>query len=441
MSHFNHSSGVSRRHMLKTGAAAALGIPLSNMVSAAGRKAASKDGPAKAVIEIWMWGGPSHLDTFDPKPEAGSDYCGPFEDVVSTVADGMQLNAHLPLMAKQADKFSVIRSMTHGVNGHETASYLMQTGRSPGDGQVYPCIGSVVSKFKGYDNGYKGLLPPYIVLTQPHGRFSEEGFLGPRYKPFSTGGNPSKDPFEVQGIIAQGISDARQQSRRDLLHSLDVLGKANPHSRDFRKLDECEESAYSMILGDARKVFDLSTEPEALRDKYGRHTFGQSCLMARRLVENGVRYITLNCKGWDTHKGHFNTMGRKMPEMDQAIATLFEDLAQRGLLDSTIVWCSGEFGRTPKVLWKEPWNGGRGHHGACFSSIVGGGGFTGGHVVGASDDKGMEVADRPVYPQDFLGSIYEKLGIDPEGTLPNGRGEKVPITIATKGKGRLKEIM
>jgi len=447
MTDSNHPQNVSRRHILKTGAATALGLPFLNSVNFAhaaervSQPAPNVSGPAKAVIEIWMWGGPSHLDTFDPKPKAGADYCGPYDEVVSTVADGMQINSRLPLMAKQADKFSVIRSMTHGVNAHETASYLMQTGRSPGDGQVYPCIGSVVSKFKGYDHGYKGLLPPYIVLSQPHGRFSEEGFLGPKYKPFSTGGDPNKDPFTVQGIIAQGISDARQQSRRELLHSLDTLGKANPNTRDFKKLDECEEKAYSMILGDARKVFDLSSESAALRDRYGRHTFGQSCLMARRLVENGVRYITINYRGWDTHKMHFNSMNQKLPQMDQGIATLFEDLADRGLLDSTIVWCSGEFGRTPKVLWKEPWKGGRGHFGACFSSLVGGGGFTGGHVMGATNDKGMEVEDRPVYPQDFLGSIYEKLGINPEGTLANGRGENVPITIPTQGQGRLKEIM
>jgi hypothetical protein len=438
---------VSRRHLLKTGAAAAIGVPFLNSVNFAGAAekkagaAQNSSGPAKTVIEIWMWGGPSHLDTFDPKPDAGADYCGPYNEVVSTVADGMQINSRLPLMAKQADKFSLIRSMTHGVNAHETAAYLMQTGRSAGDGQVYPSIGSVVSKFKGYDHGYKGLLPPYIVLTQPHGRFSGEGFLGPKYKPFATGGDPNRDPFTVQGIIAKGITDARQQSRRDLLHSLDTLGKANPNSRDFKKLDECEEKAYSMILGDARKVFDLSSESDALRDRYGRHSFGQSCMMARRLAENGVRYITINYRGWDTHKMHFNSMNQKLPQMDQGIATLFEDLAERGLLDSTIVWCSGEFGRTPKVLWKEPWKGGRGHFGACFSSLIGGGGFTGGHVVGESNDKGMEVKDRPVYPQDFLGSIYEKLGINPEGTIANGRGENVPITITSEGKGRLKEIM
>lgn len=430
---------MTRREILRNGMAAAAGLPFAQAFGAGSQ--AGREAPAKAVIEIWMWGGPSHLDTFDPKPKAGSDYCGPYNEVVSSVADGMQLNAQLPKMAKQANHFSLIRSMTHGINGHETASYMMQTGRSPGDGQVYPCIGSVVSKFNGYDSGYKGLLPPYIVLTQPHGRFSEEGFLGPRYKPFSTGGDPNKDPFAVQGIIAQGISDARQQSRRDLLHSLDTLAKAHPNHRAFKKLDLCEEEAYSMILGDARKVFDLRKEPEAIRDRYGRHSFGQSCLMARRLVENGVKYVTINCKGWDTHKRHFNSMNQKMPQMDEAIATLFEDLAQRGLLESTIVWCSGEFGRTPKVLWDEPWSGGRGHHGSCFSALVGGGGFTGGHVVGASDDKGMEVANRPVYPEDLLGSIYQQLGINPSGTLANGRGEQVPITIPSRGEGRLREIM
>jgi len=452
MSNSPLASKFTRRNLLKSGAACAIGYPLSQIAHAAGivkpgssSKPSSQSGhqqaKAKAVIEIWMWGGPSHLDTFDPKPKAGSDYSGPYNEVVKTVADGMQINAQLPLMAKQADKFSIIRSMTHGVNAHETAAYMMQTGRAPGDGQVYPCIGSMVSKFKGYDAGYNGLLPPYIVLTQPQGRFSEEGFLGPRYKPFATGGDPNRDPFAVQGVIAQGITDAQQQSRRELLHSLDTLAKANPNSREFKKLDECEEAAYSMILGDARKVFDLSQESQKMREMYGRNTFGQSCLMARRLVENGVKYVALNCRGWDTHKRHFSIMNQKMPQMDQAIAALFADLADRGLLESTIVWCSGEFGRTPKVLWNEPWNGGRGHHGACFSAFVGGGGFQGGHVIGATDEKGMEVAERPVYPQDFLGSIYERLGIDPDGTIKNARGEDVLITVSSDGDGRLREIM
>jgi len=345
-------------------------------------------------------------------------------------------------LAQQADKYSIIRSMTHGVNGHETASYIVQTGRKP-DRLVYPSVGAVVSLFKGYDHGYEGLIPPYIVLTTPQGRFSEAGFLGQRYKPFATGGDPNQKRFVVEGVVAEGISDQRQRGRRELLHTLDSLGKAMPKSPEFERLDRCEEKAYELILGDAGKLFDLSEEDDEIRERYGRNTFGQSCLMARRLVEHGVPYVTINYKGWDTHKQHFEIMRRKLPEMDRGMATLLQDLAGRGLLDSTIIWWSGEFGRTPRVQWESPWNGGRGHYGNCFSAVLAGGGFKGGRVVGASDAKGEEVAERPVYPQDLIGSMYEVLGIDPDGPLPNPRGLTVQVMPATEngaGRGRLGEL-
>jgi len=396
---------------------------------------------AKSVIQIWMWGGPSHLDTFDPKPGAGYDYCGPFNKPISTNVNGIQICEMLPLLAQQADKLSIIRSMTHGNNSHETASYIVQTGREPGR-LVYPCVGAVVSLLAGYEHSYKGLAPPYIVLTQPQGRFSESGFLGPRYKPFATGGDPNQTPFAVEGITARGISDERQRARRELLHSLDSLGKAMPENPQFKQLDHCEENAYGMMFGDAKKLFDLSEEKDEIREKYGRNTFGQSCLMARRLVEHGVPYITINYKGWDTHKQNFETMRRKLPEMDRGMATLLLDLADRGLLESTIIWWSGEFGRTPKIQWEPPWNGGRGHCGKCFCAVVAGGGFKAGCVVGASNENGTEVAERPVYPQDLIGSMYELLGIDPEGPLPNPRGLDVKVMpLSEGGSGRLKEIM
>jgi len=347
----------------------------------------------------------------------------------------------LPLLAQQADKYAIIRSMTHGINSHETASYIVQTGRKPGR-LVYPCVGAVVSLFNGYDHGYKGLVPPYIVLTQPQGRFSEAGFLGPRYKPFATGGDPNQTIFAVEGVVARGISDERQRNRRELLHTLDSLGKAMPENPHFQRLDRCEENAYDLMFGDARKLFDLAEEKDELRERYGRNTFGQSCLMARRLVEHGVPYVTINYKGWDTHKQHFETMRKKLPEMDNGMATLLQDLTDRGLLDSTIIWWSGEFGRGPKVQWEPPWNGGRSHYGKCFSAVVAGGGFKGGRVVGASNEKGTEVAERPVYPEDLIGSMYELLGIDPDGLMPNPRGLQVKVMPSSEeGGGRLKEIM
>jgi hypothetical protein len=400
---------------------------------------------AKSVIQIWMWGGPAHLDTFDPKPDAGNDYCGSLSNTIATNVTGIRIGELLPLLAKQADKYSILRSMTHGVNSHETASYMVQTGRMSGGRDVYPCVGAVVSLFKGYGAGYRGLIPPYIVLTEPQGRFSEAGFLGTRYKPFATGGDPARTPFVVEGVVAQGISDQRQKDRREFLHSLNTLERAMNGDPQLTAAGQAEKEAYDLILGDAGKVFDLAQEKPDLRERYGKSTFGQSCPLARRLVERGAPYVTINYAGWDTHKDNFGTMRRKLPELDRGFATLLDDLSGRGLLDRTIVWCCGEFGRTPKVQWEAPWNGGRGHWGKAFSAVVAGGGFRGGQVVGATDARGEEVKDRPVYPRDLLGSMYRLLGIDPEARLPHPQGVDVRVTpTAAEGLptgGLLTEIM
>ena len=401
-------------------------------------------GKAKAVIQIWMWGGPSQIDTFDPKPDAGNAYCGPLNKPIETNVKGIQISELLPLLAQQADKYSLIRSMTHGNNGHETAAYMMLTGHKPGDNIVYPSIAAIVSYFKGYGHGYTGLIPPSIMLTEGLGRFAEEGFLGPLYKSFATGGDPNQKVFTVDGIVLEGMTDKRQGGRRDLLHSLDSLGKAMPDNADFTGLNQCEDKAYELILGKSRQIFDLTQETDDVRDKYGRNKFGQSCLMARRLVENGVPYVTINYGGWDTHKQHFEIMRRKLPEFDKGLSALLQDLADHHLLDTTIVWCSGEFGRTPKIDWDAPWNGGRGHFGNCFSVLVAGGGFKGGQVVGTSDAHAEKVVDRPVYPQDLIGSIFELLGIDPDAKLPNSRGldlKVMPASDTAPGRGRLHEIM
>jgi len=418
---------VSRRAALRAGLSGVAGTWLATGVEAPAL-CAEPSVKARAVIQIWMWGGPSHLDTFDPKPDAGFDYCGPLARPLTTSVDGISIGELLPRLAKQADKYAIIRSMTHGVNAHETASYIVQTGRTSGDGLVHPSAGAVVSLLYGYEAGYEGLIPPYIVLTQPQGRFSEAGFLGSRYKPFATGGDPNQKRFAVEGVVAEGISDSRQRSRRGLLDELDTLGREMGGHPRIEEFERCEEQAYDLILGDAGKVFELGEEPDALRERYGRSTFGQSCLMARRLVESGVRYVTINYKGWDTHKQHFEIMRRKLPEMDGAVATLLEDLTDRGLLASTIVWWGGEFGRTPRVDWQAPWNGGRGHHGHVFSTVVAGGGFRGGRIVGASDAKGETVNDRPVHPRDLVATVYRLLGIDPAATLRNPQGLEVPVT-------------
>jgi len=439
-------AGLSRRALFRYGFLTTAAMMLGQKTGFALPEASAVPrAKAEAVIQIWLWGGPCHIDTFDPKPNAGHDYTGPLNEVIPTNVDGIRLIKLLPNLAKQADRYSLIRSMTHGNNAHETAAYMVQSGHPEGERLVYPSMGAVVSLLKGYDAGYKGLLPPYIVLTEPQGRFSEAGFLGPRYKPFATGGDPAKTPFAVEGIVAEGISPEHQQLRRDLLGQLDTLGKrfdGDPRFAEFRKAGE---DAYDMIFGEGAEVFNLAKESDDLRNSYGRNTFGQSCLAARRLVERGVKYVTINYKGWDTHKQHFPTMNRKLPELDQGLATLLQDLSDRGLLGSTIVWCEGEFGRTPRVKWEAPSNGGRDHYGKVFSALVAGGGFKGGQVVGSSDARGEAVADRPVYPWDLTASMYELLGIDPDSTFPRNDDESVrltpKITGAIKSGGRLKEIM
>jgi len=406
-------------------------------------KAAGK-AKAKSVIQGFLWGGMSHNDTWDPKPDSGYEYMGDFKKAIPTNVDGIQIGELFPNLAKQADKYSLIRSMTHRNNGHETAAYLVQTAHAPGERLAYPSIGAVFALMKGTE--YKGLIPPYVVLTRPQGRFSEEGFLGPLYKPFATGGDPNAARFEVEGVAARGITDDRQRARAGLRDKLDTMGETMGTSNQLATSTEARKLAYELILGQARGVFDLSKEKPELRDKYGRHTFGQSCLAARRMVESGVPYIVINYPGgWDTHSNHFATMRRQCPQLDQGLAMLLQDLQDHGLLESTLVWCCGEFGRTPKIDWQPPWNGGRNHFGNVFTVLVAGGGFKGGQIVGASDAKGEEVKDRPVYPVDLLGSIYTLGGIDATAKLAHPMGAEARVlpsaSEGAKSAGLLKEIM
>jgi hypothetical protein len=436
---------MTRRDAIRCGVFSAAGLLLSDRLYASAWPAPAPRAKAKSVIQIWMWGGPPHLDTFDPKPAAGYDYCGPLNAPIATNVDGIVIGELLPLLAKQADKYSIIRSMTHGINAHETASYTVQTGRKSSGHDVFPSAGAVVSLFKGDHAGYTGLIPPYVVLTQLQGRFSEAGFLGPHYAPFATGGDPAQTPFAVEGVIAQNITDKRQRDRRELLRQLGTIGQVVSANASLDAFTQSEAEAYDLILGDSGKVFDLSQETNDMRDRYGRNTFGQSCLVARRLVERGVPYITINYQGWDTHKQNFQTMRQKLPQMDRGMATLMQDLSERGLLDSTIIWWGGEFGRRPKIDWDAPWNGGRGHHGEVFSAVVAGGGFTGGHVVGASDARGEQVRDRPVSPSDLIASIYELLGINPDAKLPHPQGldvRAIPgVAEGMSAGGPVREIM
>jgi uncharacterized protein (DUF1501 family) len=442
---------ISRREAMRRGLCGAAGLMLAERLgsyalaaAAPGKAASNANVKAKSVIQVFLWGGMSHNDTWDPKPDSGRDYMGDFGQVIPTNVSGIQIGALFPELAKQADKYSLIRSMTHRNNGHETAAYLMQTGHAPGERLAYPSVGAVFALFKS--PGYKGMIPPYVVLTRAQGRFSEEGFLGPKFKPFATGSDPNATRFEVEGVIARSISDDRQKARRELLGKMNTMGNEMAASPQVAAAEDAKKQAYDLILGAGRDVFDLSKEKPELRDRYGRHTFGQDCLAARRMVETGVPYVVINYPGgWDTHSNHFVTMRRQCPQLDQGLATLLQDLKDHGLLESTLVWCCGEFGRGPKVDWQPPWNGGRNHYGNVFSVLVAGGGFKGGRVVGSSDAKGEEVKDRPVYPVDLLGSIYQLAGIDAAARLPHPMGFEAHVLPAAsesvKSAGILTEIM
>ncbi len=416
---------------------------------------------AKSVIEIWLGGGPSQLETFDPKPDAPHDYNNGLKSIKTNT--GIELHEWMPELAKCADLYSIVRSLTHPFPGHEKAAYLMQTGRNPGGGVTYPAVSTLISSTRVRGPGkrnyvqsdmlYEGELPPSVILTQGKGRFSEVGFLGARYAPLITGGSAAAKQFEVDGIVPPsgmypgGLRPNQLRKKIEERFSRCAALDRLPLDDEFEKAGA---DARNIILGKAASTFDLTLEKEALRKRYGTTQgggyteVGQRFLAARRLVEYGVPYICVNLWGWDSHKRHFESMKRPSLEIDTALAALLQDLKERDLLDSTIVWVSGEFGRVPKVDRQPPWNGGRNHFPRCFSALVAGGGFKGGCVVGKSDETTDHVKERPVTPQDFLGSIMELAGVDPDDLLPNPLWLKEygPVmNPATKSEcGRLKEI-
>jgi len=438
-------SGINRRDFIRIGSAGMLSLGLADFSKLSAQEQ-KKEPKAKSVIQLWMAGGPPHLDTWDPKPGAGEEYCGPYKKPIETNIKGIRICEKLPLMAKQADKYSILRGMTHGNNSHETASYIVHSGTMPSAGLVYPSLGAVVALKKGQGGDYKGSLPPFISVTTAETRFSEAGFLGPRYQSFATGGDPNAKQFVVQGLVASGgMTNERLEKRRALLKAMDTLGEKMTTDKELQTMGSFQERAYELMLGDAKEAFDMSKEKDELRERYGRNRFGQSCLLARRLVERGVPFITIRNGGWDTHKQNFTQMDRLLPQQDAGFATMLEDLSQRGLLESTIVVWYGEFGRKPKIDSGSPWNGGRAHFGAAFSAVVAGGGFKGGAVVGETDTRGETVKDRPVYPWDLSASIYKLLGIDPNGRLPHPRGCVAYVSPIAGGEvqsgGLLTEIM
>ena len=374
---------------------------------------------AKSVILVYLDGGPAQTDTFDPKPEAGRNYYGNFKGVCKTNVEGIEIGEKLPLLATMADKYSLVRSMTHGSNGHETGHYAMITGDTSKGAVVYPSFGAVISYMK--KDTYKGVLPCYISVTSANSRFNEGGFLGIEYKSFDTGGKPEAKTYAVEGVVNKFVNQERMDKRMALLEGFENA------PMDKVLIDSLRGANMEFIWGNSREVFNLANETDSVRQRYGKTKLGQSCLVARRLVEAGVPFVNVRMTGWDTHKKHFQRMNSMLPNLDKAVSALIADLDSKGLLDSTIVLVGGEFGRTPKVLWEAPWNGGRAHYGKTFSYLVAGGGFLGGRVLGKTDKTGENVVERPVRPCDLIGTIYLLMGIDPYGTLPHVSEGNLPI--------------
>ncbi len=443
--------GINRRDFLRAGAATAFGLTLGDALRARAYGAA-REAKAQSVILLWMSGGPSHMDTWDPKPDAPEAYRGPAR-AISTNVTGIQINEHLPLLAGQADKYSIVRGMTHPSTDHATAQHSVLTGYLPDkalvnddrmitrddrrNGSIYPSWGAVVAREKGLT----GALPPYVTVPAPPPWYGESaGFLGDSFEPFSVGRNP--DGEKGNAVLAppigwgKGIDTSRE--------GLEKLARQLEAEDTFEAVDAFYKQAYSRILGKGRIAFDISREADEVRDRYGRTTFGQSCLLARRLVENHVPFVTVTKGGWDTHYRNHDNIRLLNPDLDRGFSALLEDLHQRGLLETTIVVCAGEFGRTPKILTQSRWQGGRHHFPDVFSVVVAGGGFKGGMVVGSSDDRASSIKDRPCYPWDLAASVYKLLGIDHNKRLPHPRDRNTFITPLKRGVesgGLLTEIM
>lgn len=428
---------MTRRAMLKIGAVAPLGLSLPALLRAAERPAGSggKFGRARRCLMLYMWGGPSHIDMFDLKPDAPREFRGEFSPI-RTKVPGIEICEHLPHLARQTDKIGFIRSVTHNDNNHSTSAHWMLTGHKPdrsaenfgAQATDFPHFGSVLSKLAPVT----GKLPTFVALPEIIATTAgfvtpgqNAGFLGGRYDPFRINQHPDVPNFKVQNLLpVDGLNDARLQSRVSLLEEFDDFRRSLVSSVEASELGFFQQRALDLVTSpEARRAFDLQAEGDAERDRYGRHTFGQSLLMARRLLESGVKLVTVywhrdkptEDTTWDTHGSNFKQLkNRLMPAVDQSIAVLLEDLKQRGMLDDTLVAWMSEFGRTPKINGSDA---GRDHWGACNTVWFAGGGVPGGQVYGSSDKIASEPASDPVSPADLSATIYHLLGLDPRSLV------------------------
>ena len=419
----DHPWRPSRREFLHVGAVGGLGLTLGGLFRLQTRAAGSADAKAAAaqsVISIYLPGGMAAQESFDPKLFAPIEYRGPL-GTIKTRLDGIHFSELLANTAKVADKICVVRSMTHGEADHDRGTHNMFTGYRPSPAIQYPSFGSIVS----HELGSRNDLPPYVCVPSAPSTFAGTGYLGSAFGPFSLGADPSNKEFRVRDLsLPSGIDEKRFADRREMRATVDAHFSALEKSDALDGMDSFYQRAYSMISSDkARAAFSLKDEPEKLREEYGQNSGGQRMLLARRLVEAGVRFVSLSYGGWDHHDNIKNAMNNQLPRFDQAFAALIRDLDQRGMLDSTLVMITTEFGRTPKI------NGtaGRDHYPKVFSICLAGGGLKKGYVHGTSDPTGSEPESDPLQVEDLAATIYHQLGIDYTKPLLAPGNRPIPI--------------
>jgi hypothetical protein len=421
--------GVSRRDFLEVGALAAVGLTLPDLLKAQGQTPAPANRRARAqsVILVYLGGGLSHHDTFDMKPDQPEEIRGKYHPI-GTKVPGLMISEMLPRMARCLDKVALIRSGSHNNDHHETATNWALSGRFGSAFGDFPAMGAVVA----HQLGFRGPLPPYVSIPRNPSftwELGKSAFLGGRFESFRTG-DPNQPGFQVQDVEpAQSLSDRTVERRQTLLQAVDGLTRHVEGSDSIATYNEFQSRAAALVLSaEARSAFVIDQEANHVRDRYGRNTFGQSCLLARRLVERGVRFATINFGGWDHHAQIWQGLERKLPELDGGLSALLEDLDQRGLLAQTLVAVFGEFGRTPRINREV----GRDHWGPAASLLFAGAGIRGGHVIGATDRQGAYVTRGPVAPADVAATIYEAVGVDPHRWLMHPEGR--PVEILDRGE-------
>ncbi|HZY87385.1 MAG TPA: DUF1501 domain-containing protein [Gemmataceae bacterium] len=428
---FRYCDGLSRRSFLTAGCLGLAGLALPDWLRQ--KACAAEEGqPTRdtAVILIWLDGGPTQLDTYDLKPGAPAEYRGTLKPTHTNVP-GLDVCELMPEQAKVMDKLAVVRSLHHTTGDHFAGAHWMLTGYHGSTAAnlepMYPSAGSVTAKVRGPN---RPGLPAYVAVPIAASvglvpGYNSGAYLGTSYNPFQTGGDPNSPNFSVQNLkLPGGVTVAQLEDRRKLLSGFDGLRRDIDRSGTLDTLDKFQREAYELISGpQARRAFDLSTEDPRLRDRYGRHNWGQSCLLARRLVEAGVTFVTVHMGGWDHHAAIAPAMKNVLPILDRAIAGLVSDLSQRGLYERVAICVCGEFGRTPRI---NP-QAGRDHWGESGFCLLGGGGLKTGLAVGSTTSKGERPKDRPVRPEDMLATLYRVLGIDTTRTFTDRSGRPHPI--------------